>query len=100
MIAGPRPGNDNRDRYAVRMYSKEQLSRSAERQRIMDTLSDTLARHEALFTSASEGIVTVNESNTIERVNPAAAAMFGHRAEELERRNFAILLDDAAEPGG
>jgi PAS domain S-box-containing protein len=64
----------------------------------LDTLTDTLARHEALFSSASEGIVTINESNTIERFNPAAETLFGYTAAEIERRDFTLLLDESAGP--
>ncbi|MCC6982814.1 MAG: CHASE3 domain-containing protein [Bauldia sp.] len=76
-----------------RPYVMEQLSRAAERQRMADVVADSLARSEALFASASEGIVTVNESDTVERFNPAAEALFGYSAQEVARRNFAMLLD-------
>jgi PAS domain S-box-containing protein len=97
-IAGPRPGPEDAERQAARLYTAEQLSRAAERQRMLDTLTDTLTRHEALFSSASDGIITINESNTIERVNPAAEALFGYAALEIQRRDFTILIDEPSDP--
>jgi PAS domain S-box-containing protein len=97
-LAGP--AAETEERKAARAYAREQLSRSAERHRTHQKLSDALSRHEALFSSVSEGIITINESNTIERFNPAAEAMFGYSFSEVERRDFSMLLDEAVEPGG
>jgi PAS domain S-box-containing protein len=77
----------------VAKYVQEQLSRTAERDRILVSLHDSVARHEALFTSASEGIITINESGTIESVNPAAETMFGYAHREPVRRHFGRLLE-------
>ncbi|HEY0033787.1 MAG TPA: ATP-binding protein [Devosia sp.] len=77
----------------VARYVHEQLSRTAERERILVSLNDSVTRHEALFTSANDGIITINESGTIESVNPAAETMFGYERHEQARRHFGRLLD-------
>lgn len=93
LIAGDPFGNPRAIGREQRPYVMEQLSRAAERQRMADVVADSLARSEALFASASEGIVTVNESDTVERFNPAAESLFGYSAREVTRRNFAMLVD-------
>lgn len=55
-----------------------QLRHAAERQRIMDTLSDSLARNQGIFDSAIDGILTIRTNGTIESINPAALRMFGY----------------------
>jgi PAS domain S-box-containing protein len=99
LIAGDAFGNPRAIGRGQRPYVMEQLSRAAERQRMSDAVADALARSEALFASASDGIVTVNESDTIERFNPAAEALFGYKSQEVVRRNFAMLLEPTAENG-
>lgn len=55
-----------------------QLRHAAERQRILDTLSDSLARSQGIFDGAIDGILAIRHDGTIESVNPAALRMFGY----------------------
>jgi PAS domain S-box-containing protein len=60
-------------------------------------LSDALERHRAVFDSAIDAIITINESSSIESLNPAAERLFGFSAEHLLHRNIAVLLPGSAE---
>jgi signal transduction histidine kinase/CHASE3 domain sensor protein len=55
-----------------------QLRHAAERQRIVDTLNDALARSQGIFDSAIDGILTIQRDGMVESINPAALAMFGY----------------------
>src|SRR5262249_1237462 len=55
-------------------------------------LSEALVRQRAVFESAIDGIVTINESGSIESVNPAAERLFGYKAENLLHRHIMMLL--------
>jgi PAS domain S-box-containing protein len=59
-------------------------------------LSDALTRHTAVFDSAIDGIVTVNESGSIESLNPAAERLFGHAAATIVRRRITTVLPNDA----
>jgi PAS domain S-box-containing protein len=61
-------------------------------------LNEALARHAAVFESAIDGIITLNESGSIESVNPAAERLFGHPAASLVRRGIATVLSDPKAP--
>ncbi len=73
----------------VRLLKVEQR----ERERAAGALRDSLARQEAMFSSATIGILTLNESGTIETINPAAERMFGHTIASLARRDVGRLID-------
>jgi PAS domain S-box-containing protein len=60
-------------------------------------LNDALERHRAVFDSAIDAIITINESGSIESLNPAAEQLFGYSADELLHRNVAVLLPGSAE---
>ena len=60
-------------------------------------LSDALERHRAVFDSAIDAIITINESGSIESLNPAAERLFGYSADELLHRNIIVLLPGSAE---
>jgi PAS domain S-box-containing protein len=60
-------------------------------------LSDALERHRAVFDSAIDAIITINESGSIESLNPAAEELFGYSAEDLLHRNITVLLPGSAE---
>lgn len=47
---------------------------------------------EALFESAIDGIITINAKGMIERVNHAAAMMFGYQKSEIEGQNISMLM--------
>ena len=52
-----------------------------------------LARQQAIFNSALIGIITLNESGSIETLNPAAERMFGVTSAEVARRDIGRLID-------
>jgi PAS domain S-box-containing protein len=58
-----------------------------------EALRRALSRHQALFNSAIFGIVTLNESGSIETLNPAAESMFGITLQEITRRDIGRLID-------
>lgn len=58
-------------------------------------LRNTAARLAAILENAFDGIVTLNESGSIESFNPAAQKIYGYHANEVLRRDLGILL---AEP--
>jgi PAS domain S-box-containing protein len=73
----------------VRLLKAEQH----ERDRAAGALRDSLARQDAMFSSATIGILTLNESGTIETINPAAEHMFGYTSAALARRDIGRLID-------
>ncbi len=70
------------------------IGRDMTEQRVIDkALKQSMARQEAVFNCALYGIVTLNESGSIETLNPAAEKMFGVHAEEAVRRDIGRLID-------
>lgn len=55
-------------------------------------LKDSEARMRAVFETAADGIVTIDERGCIERANPAAERMFGYTEAELSGRNVSLLM--------
>jgi PAS domain S-box-containing protein len=62
------------------------------RRRAEQALRQSEVRLRATIASASDGIVTVDESGEVTLANPAAAAMFGYSLEELLGENIGLLL--------
>ena len=75
----------------VRAYKGWQITLSRER--------DLTARQQAIFESARDGMIIMNASGSIESLNPAAARMFGYRADELLRRDVGMLFEVAPDRG-
>lgn len=63
------------------------------RRSLLAAVQATAARQEAIFDSAIDAILTLNPSGTVESLNAAATRMFGWSAEELGRRDVAVLLE-------
>lgn len=72
---------------------------NAARQRALDRAEDLAARHETIFDSAKDGMIVINPSGSIESLNPAAAAMFGHDSDTLLRRDIGVLFEIAPDRG-
>jgi PAS domain S-box-containing protein len=64
-----------------------------ERKVAEDTLKQALVRHEAVFNSPLIGIITLNESGTIETINAEAARMFDVPIDTVLRRDIGRLID-------
>lgn len=73
-------------------YAGGQLAVVAERQRILDSLSEALARQQAIFDSATDAILTISETGTVESFNRAAERMFGYAADEIVHRHITTLM--------
>ena len=56
--------------------------------------SEIEARLSAVFNTAVEGIVTIDEQGLIDSINPAAEAMFGWKPGELLGRNISSLMPE------
>lgn len=55
-------------------------------------LRDSEARMRAVFETAVDGIITIDENGLIERVNQAAERIFGYTERELAGRNISVLM--------
>ena len=69
------------------------------RKEAMARVEEQTQRLIAIFRSATDGIVTLNESGSIETINPAAAHMFGYEPDALLRRDIGSLLEVAPDQG-
>jgi PAS domain S-box-containing protein len=66
--------------------------RPSKASRAEQAMRDSEARHRAIFESALDGIITIDEHGIIESVNPATERLFGYRADELVGRNVEMLM--------
>jgi PAS domain S-box-containing protein len=67
--------------------------RARRREPTLSALRESLARQEAIFASPLNGILTLNESGSIESLNPAAERLFGWTSDAVVRRSFGCLVD-------
>lgn len=63
------------------------------RRRAEQALRESEVRLRATIGSASDGIITVDENGEVTLANPAAAAMFGYKLEELLGESIGLLLE-------
>jgi len=68
------------------------LSNVTERKHAEEQASRSQARLLAIFETASNGIVTIDQRGVIVTLNAAAAGMFGYSAQELVGRNVGVLM--------
>jgi PAS domain S-box-containing protein len=61
-----------------------------------DGAGDRPSRLQAALDAAADGIITLDDSGTVETLNPAAARMFGYRPDEVVGRNVSVLSAEAA----
>ena len=58
-----------------------------------DAIKQALVRHQAVFNSAMIGIMMLNESGSIETLNPAAEKIFDVALDSVARRDIGRLID-------
>jgi PAS domain S-box-containing protein len=64
-----------------------------DQKRAEELASRALARQQAVFNSAMVGIITLNESGSVETMNPAAERIFKVTEAEVARRDIGRLID-------
>lgn len=62
------------------------------RKQAEEALRESESRMRAIFDTAVDGIVTIDERGTIERFNPAAERMFGYTEAEVTGKNVSMLM--------
>lgn len=70
------------------------------RQALLNELNQTATRQRAVFNSATDGLVLLNPSGSIESINRSGERMFGRRSEYLARRDIGLLLELAPDQEG
>ena len=63
-----------------------------EKKHAKNLVSDASIRLQAVIETAIDGIITIDETGTIETVNPAAAQLFGYEPVELIGKNIKLLM--------
>ncbi len=63
-----------------------------ERKQAEAALRESESRLRAIFDSAVDGMITIDEHGIIERFNPAAEAMFGYAGDEVIGNNISMLM--------
>ena len=65
------------------------------RQQAVEQLRESVARQEAVFNSAPDGLILLNQKGQIDHLNPCAAAMFDYESEKLQDRHVTQLFHEA-----
>ncbi len=76
---------------AIKAYLVIEIGRRARRE---EELENTAGRLRAIFDTMLDGVVTINESGSIESYNAAAEHIFGHAANEVISRNVKMLMPE------
>lgn len=79
--------------FAVLDTISAQISRVAERAHSESSLKARELRLQAIFDSVDDGIITINETGSIETVNPSAERMLGVRAADVTSHDIRSLLE-------
>ncbi|WUR15148.1 PAS domain S-box protein [[Empedobacter] haloabium] len=66
----------------------------SERKRAEHALQESEARMRAIFDTAVDAIITIDQRGRMERLNPAAERMFGWREAEVAGRNVSLLMPE------
>ncbi len=66
----------------------------SEYKEISHQLAASTARTNAILDAAVDGILTIDESGTVESVNPAVSQMFGYRPHEVIGNNITLLMPE------
>ncbi|MCI0897766.1 MAG: CHASE domain-containing protein [Chloroflexi bacterium] len=75
--------------------SNQQLEDEArERQRTEEALRESEARHRSIVDTAADGIITIDESGTIESFNSAACKLFDYSPDEVIGKNIKTLMPE------
>lgn len=75
--------------------SNQQLEEEArERQRTEEALRESEARHRSIVDTAADGIITIDESGTIESFNSAASKLFDYSPDEVIGKNVNTLMPE------
>ena len=69
------------------------LRSMAARRDAMERYRDLSTRQEAIFDSAKDGMMLLDDAGVIQNLNPAAARMYGYAAEEMIGRSVAMLAE-------
>ena len=62
------------------------------RKQAEEAMRESEARMRAIFDTAVDGIITIDERGIIERFNPAAERMFGYTEAEVVEKNVSLLM--------
>lgn len=57
-------------------------------------IRDSKSRLKAIFESAVDGIITINERGIIETINPAVTRLFQYKASEIVGKNISVLMPE------
>lgn len=79
-------------RWLVTPLIAKAFASEQETRRINKLLADREARFRAIFDNVEDGIIVLNERNTIESVNPAAEQVFGYAPGEMNGQDVGIII--------